>query len=178
MVQCLEYLNTNTASINMIPMRSRKALERLYGSAGADVAEAVPGVMIATDGNRVIHVHLRESQDITDNVFRLVAKLTDLEELVANKTSISNASLAYIRALPKLRLIHLSGTAISNAGIGFLLQFPLVLLDLSDTHISDMSLQCLSGIKSLQELWIIGCPVSERGIRHFQEQVPMCKVYR
>lgn len=104
--------------------------------------------------------------------------LTDLEELVANETSISDAGLAHVRVLPKLRSLHLSGTAVSDAGTQHLLELPLVLLDLSGTHVSDAGLECLSGIRSLQELWIIGCLASEGGIERFQKQLLTCKVYR
>ena len=172
-------LGANLKVIEVISMRGRKALESLYGSAGADVAQAAPGVGIATDdGNRVFHVHFRGNRDVTDDVLRLVGNLTDLEELVANETSISDAGLAYIQVLPKLRLLHLSGTAISDTGIRHLLELPLVLLDLSVTHVSDAGLECISGIRSLQELSVKGCSVSEGGIQRFQKQVSKCKVYR
>ena len=94
--------------------------------------------------------------------------LTDLEELVANETSISDAGLAHVRVLPKLRSLRLSGTAVSDAGTQHLLELPLVLLDLSGTHVSDAGLECLSGIRSLQELWIIGCLASEGGLSVFR----------
>lgn len=94
--------------------------------------------------------------------------LTDLEELVANETSISDAGLAHVRVLPKLRSLRLSGTAVSDAGTQHPLELPLVLLDLSGTHVSDAGLECLSGIRSLQELWIIGCLASEGGLSVFR----------
>ncbi|MHC1743232.1 MAG: hypothetical protein AB9873_09410 [Syntrophobacteraceae bacterium] len=159
-------------------MKSRKALELLYGPAGADVAQAVPEAAIAADCGRVVHVHLRSSRNATDEVLRRVGSLPDLEELVASDTPISDAGLAHLAALPKLRSLHLSGTRSSDAGIAHLLGLPLVTLDLSRTSISDLSLERVARINSLRELWINGCSLTEEAIRLFRERRPDCSVFR
>ena len=157
-------------------MPSRAKLESHFGPNGADLMEAVPGTGIATNGNVPIHVHFRRNKGVTDETLRIVGRLDQLEEVVANETSVTDAGMVHLGHLSKLRLLHLSGTCISDAGLAHLQALPLELLDLCRTSVSDDGLERVAAMKHLKELWIIGCNCSKEAIARFLTNVLGCKV--
>ncbi len=157
-------------------MPSRAKLEALYGLEGADLKEAVPESSIATNGNVPFHVHFRSNRVVTDAIVRLASRLTKLEELVANDTAITDMGLAHLSGLSNLHLLHLSGTAVTDAGLVQLGALPLEVLDLCRTRVTDVGLERLRAIKTLREVWIIGCGCSEGGVEGLQSALPICRI--
>lgn len=138
--------------------------------------EAVPGTGIAASGNVPVHVHFRGNKAVTDETLRIVGRLDQLEEVVANETSVTDAGMVHLGRLPKLRLLHLGWTCVSDTGLAHLQTLPLELVDLCGTSLSDDGLERLAAMKHLKELWIIGCHCTKEGIAQFRANVPGCKV--
>jgi len=156
-------------------LANRARLETLYGPDGADLMEAVPGTGIAM-GDAPVHVHFRGNKTVTDETLRIVGRLHQLEEVVANETSVTDAGMVHLSHLSKLRLLHLGGTCVSDAGLTHLQTLPLELVDLCRTSLSDDGLERLAAMKHLKELWIIGCHCTKEGIARFRANLPGCKV--
>ena len=63
--------------------------------------------------------------------------MTELEELIASETSITDVGLENLKPLSKLRLLHLDGTEVGDEGLVHLSALPLQVLDLCGTRVSD-----------------------------------------
>jgi hypothetical protein len=157
-------------------MPNRARLEYLYGPDGADLVESAPGTGIATEGGVPVHVHFRGSRAVTDETLRIVGRLAQLQEVAANETSISDAGLAHLGLLPDLRLLHLNQTQVRDAGLVHLEALPLEVLDLCYTRVTDAGLERLYAIKSLKEVWVIGCGCSDEALTRLRSALPGCKV--
>lgn len=154
----------------------RKRLERLYGPDGADLIEAAPETRIATNAAVPFHVHFQRDPAVGDETLRIVARLDQLQELIADETAITDAGLVHLAGLSQLRLLHLGQTNVTDDGLVHLLALPLVLLDLSGTRVTDAGLVHLHDMISLKEVWIVGCACSREGVERLRSALPGCKV--
>jgi hypothetical protein len=97
-------------------------------------------------------VHFRGNRGASDEPLRIVGRLTQLEELVANDTAVSDAGLGHLSSLSKLRSFHLNSTSVADAELAHLEALPLEVLDLCYTRVTDFGLERIRAIKSLREL--------------------------
>ena len=134
---------------------------------------------------------LRKSH-ITDPGLVHLKNLTELEELslLGDYGAISNAGLAHISKLQKLRHLNLNSALINGVGLSYLRQLPflnsvnlsnaeifdadiskhiraltkLERLGLRGTHITDEGLNCLRNLTKLQYLDLEGTHITDKGL--------------
>lgn len=85
--------------------------------------------------------------------------------------------LKHVRVFPELSVVRLSGTAVSDAGIEYLLQLPqLRELSLDRTQITDAGLKKLTRLKQLKSLDLSDTQVSAEAVAELRKVLPQLKV--
>ena len=95
-----------------------------------------------------------------------VAKLPHLVRLKAGGPDVTNAGLEKIQGLKKLRVLDLDQAGVDDAGMKYLVDLPLVDINLKLTNIQDEGLKDLAKIKTLKQLKLIKTKVTNAGIAH------------
>ncbi len=101
----------------------------------------------------------------------LVGRFPRLEKLYYDpfRSSVTDAGLAHMDGLTRLKELDLSGTDITDAGLVHLRRMAsLQELNLSDTLITDAGLFYLRGLTNLQTLKLRNTKVSETGVMHLK----------
>jgi Leucine-rich repeat (LRR) protein len=94
---------------------------------------------------------------------------TDLQELILNKTKVSDAELIHLEGLTSLEQLHLNKTLITDEGLVHLKELgQLKLLHVHDTKVTDAGLEHLEELKSLQRLDIGQTQVTDAGLVHLK----------
>ena len=105
-----------------------------------------------------------------DGVMAHIARLEDLEELdfsPASHPSVSDAGLAYLRGLPRLRRLNLSRTGVRGPGLAHLRGMnQLKRLELLELPLKDEDLIHLGGITSLEVLTLSSGGITDDGLAH------------
>ena len=136
-----------------------------------------------------------EGSHTTDAGLVFLKNLSELDSLyLLSEGTFSNAGLAYVVTLKKLRHLSLRGTLIDGVGLSYLCQLPLLTrlwvshaeifdsdlaqnihrlanltgLGLDATHITDDGLTYLQGLKNLQHLDLSSCEITDSGLVHLQ----------
>ena len=92
---------------------------------------------------------------------------------------ISDAGLADIKGLTKLKVLNLGGTNITDAGLVHLVGLTkLETLNLGGTQISDAGLVHLKGLTNLEKLDLAGAKVTSAGVTEFRQALPDCKIIK
>jgi len=113
----------------------------------------------------IIGVHLPNAS-ITDDGLSAVQGWTGVRVLDLSGTKVSDAGLESVRSLKELESLFLPFTAVKGPGLKVLAGLPqLRVLDLSKTAITDSALESLRGVQSLQVLSLIGVPVTDEGLK-------------
>lgn len=144
--------------------------------------------------NRLTHLRFW-STPISDEGLRPLRQLRDLEELVLRGSNVSDKGLEYVGQIPSLQLIVLNGTRITGPGLqhlaglkklralylddttvsdtGFLHLSGMNLewLSLSNTFITDVSLQTIA-LPKLELLYIDGTETSKAAVEDLKKRVP------
>ncbi len=93
----------------------------------------------------------------TDADLAPIARLTRLRKLYLTGTPITDAGLVPLEDLARLEVLDLAGTKITDAGLAHLEDLPkLRLLDLSHTNVTAAGLEHLKKLDGLKELYLIG----------------------
>jgi predicted nucleic acid-binding protein len=99
----------------------------------------------------------------------LAARATDLRELYLHSPGITDAGLAHLRDLVKLKTLYLGGSSVTDAGLvhldGLL---GLRTLNLARTAITDAGLAHLSGLTGLRTLVLWETRVTDTGLVHLR----------
>ena len=109
---------------------------------------------------------------LSDDELALVGRFPGLEKVWCPGTSIwvSDAGLAHLNGLTRLKALDLSKTRITDSGLVELKGLKgLLQLNLSRTRITDAGLPHLSGLSSLRALDLGGTDVSNAGIIYLKE---------
>ena len=109
--------------------------------------------------------------DLSDAELVLIGRFPRLETLwyVGSRSSVTDAGLAQLDGLTRLKQLDLSDTDITDAGLVHLRGMAsLQELDLSDTQITDAGLVHLRGLTSLQMLRLRNTKVGEAGVVHLK----------
>jgi hypothetical protein len=151
--------------------------------------------------HRVVSVDLAHSK-VCDEDLKLIGKLPFLEILVLTGTRITNAGLAHLKGLTKLRCLWLWNTRIDDQGLrhlkGMTKLWQLLLdgtkvtdaglahlkglveleewLGLSDTLVTDQGLKHLEGLTKLQSLTLMRTKVTEEGVKKLRAALPKTHV--
>lgn len=131
--------------------------------AAIEVIRQVGGRITMTDG-RVMAIDLRNDETTpcraTDETLLVLPAFPDLEILSLEYLNISNAGLAPLRHLKKLRSLDLSENedrAITDEGIEHIKGLTnLESLDLERAVITDAGLRQLAGLTKLRQFWLFG----------------------
>src|SRR5262249_20671841 len=86
--------------------------------------------------------------------------------------NLKEENLAYLKGLPKLRILYLVRTPISDKGLAYFQGLPLTGLDLSLTNITDDGLDQLKQIHSLADLVLNTTLVTDAGLRNLVPALP------
>jgi internalin A len=105
----------------------------------------------------------------TDLTLEQVGRLTSLQQLRLDESSVSDAGLAHLSALGNLAQLNLEGTHISDAGLAHLKGLTkLSILDIDGTRVTDAGLVHLEGLTNLSTLRLDGTRVTDAGLVHLK----------
>jgi hypothetical protein len=103
----------------------------------------------------------------------------DLVWLDLSRTGVTDAGLAVLAEMPRLRRLDLRGTAIGDAGVEALAGLrALETLSLYGTGVTDAGLSRLSELRRLSRLYLGGTAVTEAGLERLREARPDLEVTR
>jgi len=101
----------------------------------------------------------------------------EVESLYLGQTSITDAELGKLQALPHLKRLFLNGTKVTDDGMQHLQKLDqLVHLDLDQTQVSDAGILLLLELKKLRSLNLLDTKVTTVAMGRFQEELPQCRV--
>jgi protocatechuate 3,4-dioxygenase beta subunit len=104
--------------------------------------------------------------------------LTRLEFLVLSRTQITNAGLAYLQGMDRLRRLYIGGTRIGDEGISYLAKLSkLEVLILDDTNVTDAGLAHLRGLKNLNMLYLQNTQITDAGLEHLKESANLVELW-
>jgi hypothetical protein len=108
---------------------------------------------------------------LSDDDFSLVGRFPRVEKVWHAGTNhwLTDAGLAHLGGLPRLKELDLSRSGVTDAGLVHLRGMnSLEQLNLSHTRITDAGLVHLSGLTSLQALDLVGTDVGYPGVAHLE----------
>jgi hypothetical protein len=100
-----------------------------------------------------------------DKLLRGISRFRRLENLYFRDSAVTDVGLARLRDCPRLRVLDMSGMAISDRGLGHLAGLSLEGLCLDGTPITDAGLKHLSALP-LHELFLGNTRISDAGLKH------------
>jgi hypothetical protein len=160
---------------------------------GGETTVAVDGTMRnVTDADvqqipqlkHVVGLSLTNCAELSDQGLAVLRRLPELRSLDLsrhpspyqihkNPRALTDAALAHVEGLRRLRELSLSGTSITDAGLARLKSLSeLEVLDLTDTHITDAGLRHLKGLKRLRLLVLDSPDVTQAGRDELQAALP------
>lgn len=106
----------------------------------------------------------------SDEGLSALTGLTNLEEfMVWDASAVSNAGIAHLAGLPKLKVVHVSNGAIGDEALAVFARLPSIeSLGLQGNNFSDAGLKHLAGMKRLKSLWIgmSKQTITDAGVQH------------
>jgi hypothetical protein len=127
------------------------------------------GKVLGKTPNGLLRVGLPVAEaKVTDDDLAGLAGLTDyLGEIGLHGQKVTDAGLAHLKGLTKMRQMDLSATPITDAGLAhFTGMKDLESLTLYETAVGDDGLEHLSGLTNLQTLHLMKTNVSDKGLQH------------
>jgi uncharacterized membrane protein len=132
------------------------------------------GVLIlpASESSNYLVINFTNSRNVTDVMLSSLIRLADQTLSVnLNFTSTTDRQLSILSQLKNLRLLHLNNTSISNAGVDALRALPeLKILSLVNTKVTDEILTKISEMKNLRKIYLFNTSVTRQGIEAFIRQ--------
>jgi hypothetical protein len=114
---------------------------------------------------------------MTDAGLARLNGITRLKELDLSGTAITDAGLVHLKGMTRLQVLNLSGTAITDAGLVHLKGMTrLQELDLSDTSVNGTGIVYLKGLTSLMSLELRGTKVDDFGAQDVRRALPKVKI--
>ncbi len=116
--------------------------------------------------------------ELSDLGISELAQLRELRVLDISQTRISSAGLESLAGLPKLERLSLwRAERIDDRAAEFLARMrSLETLDLSETQIGDATLKKLAALPQLRRLYLFGTKVTPGAIERFRQERPDCEV--
>jgi Leucine-rich repeat (LRR) protein len=116
---------------------------------------------------------------VTDAGLQHLDGLTDLTRLYVGDTQVSDAGLAHLKRLTKLSELRLHRTQVTDSGLMHLKGLTkLTKLYLAQTQVSDAGLAHLKGLTKLSELRLHRTQVTDAGVNKLQRALPNLKIIR
>ncbi len=115
---------------------------------------------------------------VSDAGLAHVDGLTRLKELDISCTLITDGGLLHLIGMTRLQDLDLSGTDVSDAGLVHLARMTsLQHLDLHETKVTNAGLVHLKGLKSLRSLDLFGTEVDDFGAQELRRALPNVMIY-
>jgi hypothetical protein len=110
---------------------------------------------------------------VTDEVVAKLALLTRLQTLEIPCSKITDAAMEPISRFPKLTVLDISHTPVTNHGVRLLESLPLEKLNLCSTKIDDAAVESLVRMKDLLELDVSGTKLTDQAIPAFEKMTQL-----
>jgi hypothetical protein len=147
-------------------------IEKRRGGAPNNLLIPLDDVLAALRSQSGIKTLHLGGETITDRGLASVAELTDLTELVIWwAIGITDAGVAHLRFLPKLRMVDINLSSLNDEAVRHLSELPaLEDLHLQGKKFSDQSLVHLSRAKGLKSLYLRMdvSEISDEGLKHLE----------
>lgn len=115
--------------------------------------------------------------DINDEGLSLLPRFPKLWLLDLQGTKVSNTDLKHLTGFPVLQNLSLEATAIDDAGVGQLSKLEnLKTLSLNHTRVTELGLATLASSPKLDTLWIADNGYSPEAIERIRRTVPKCSI--
>ena len=125
---------------------------------------------------RAVTVQL-SGPEITDAQIAQLSGLVRLRGLDLRRTAVTDAGLALLSGLTNLKYVNLDRTGVTDKGLTHLLRFPaLRTLSLDRTPITDNGLVHVSYLTNLRRLHISRTAVTDQGVEALQRKLPECEI--
>jgi hypothetical protein len=125
---------------------------------------------------RAVTVQLT-GQEISDAQIAQLGGLTRLRGLDLRRTAVTDAGLAHLSRLTNLKYLILDRTAITDNGLTHLSRLPVLrTLSLERTAVTDDGLQHLSRLTRLKRLHLGRTTVTDKGVEELQKALPDCEI--
>ena len=116
----------------------------------------------------------RVGDDFVKQLFTIAPNIAELD---LSKTSITDASLAYIGSFARITKLNLANTQVSDAGIAKLVDLKnLDWLNLYGTQVSDAGLPDIAKIRSLKTMYFFKSKVTPDGLGKLKKAFPDAKI--
>lgn len=114
---------------------------------------------------------------ISNQGIEIISSLPNLHTLGLTNTAITNSGLESLRKITGLKELWLNGTLVDDEGLEHLKDLvQLKLLGLASTKVTDQAFETLAPLKSLLRLYMFNTKVTAKGVGHFREIIPRCRV--
>lgn len=114
----------------------------------------------------------------TDKDLAPLAGLTELEELYADDSPLTDACAPTLAKLTKLKVLHVQGSQLTDAGIAQLAKLTgLEELNLNGTPITDQAMETIGGFQALQALLISNTQITDEGLRRLPKMPNLETIY-
>lgn len=108
---------------------------------------------------------------VTDRGLEHLGQIPSLQLIVLNGTQITGSGLKHLAGLRNLRALYLDGTTVPDTGFLHLSGMNLECLSLSNTLITDISLQTIA-LPKLEVLYIDGTDTSKAAVEDLKKRIP------
>jgi len=135
-------------------------------------AKGIIVVPVAANSNYV-SVSCLEPKKITDEEIKLLEPLSEqLLELKLSRSLITDESLKKIKTFKNLKKLFLDYTLISDAGMKDIGEMNVTYLNLVGTPLTDQYIDDLGNMTLLNQIFLFGTKISNRGVGQLQELKP------
>ncbi|MCS5540968.1 MAG: hypothetical protein NZ804_13335, partial [Roseibacillus sp.] len=154
----------------------RKALEGAIAEVSGQFPNAIGFVSQQDSDLTFTAVSMRK--DFKDEHLTKLAPVSGgLVDVNLGATSITDAGMANLSKMPKLRKLWLNGTGITDAGLDSITALSaLEYLNLYGTQVTDEGLKKLAGLKNLKKLYLWQTKVTSGAVEEFKKSAKDCDV--
>lgn len=137
-------------------------------SAPSDIQKTIEaaGGEVERDGERIVALDLREATTFA-TVVPLLPQLRDVESVSMSNPRVTDADVAALKGLPKLRSLGFMGAPITDSALAVVKTLPALReLNIIGTKVTDAGLVHLQGLTQLEYLGVKGTAVGDEGLAH------------
>ncbi|NNC88901.1 MAG: hypothetical protein HKN82_10635 [Akkermansiaceae bacterium] len=154
----------------------RKMLESAMAQASREFPNALTFISRESSDLQFTAVSMRK--DFTDAKLAILKPVgSGLVEVNLGATSVSDAGLGELAAMPNLRKLHLQQTKITDAGLAEVAKLKnLEWLNLFGTEVTDEGVRKLKALPKLKKVYLWGTKVTPEGAKALEKNLPGCEV--